>query len=233
MNPLPSRMVPIRFLSTALLTGLLLVACTPAENGTKGAQASDAVTGSAAAPINRARSRPTALRFGMYVTPDPQHNPIDPPERFIGYHVGLDFELFGDETDQAVPVFAICNGSVLYSGFAKGYGGLLVQRCEIGGERVTILYGHLDTTDSPPEDTVLSTGQQIGILAPPYSKESDGNRKHLHLGIRRGEVSDFRGYVQDPKEMALFVDPASVLAPGASGRPVAKYTVVQKPYSRP
>lgn len=189
--------------------------------------------GGAPAPLPNAHKRPTALRFGMYVTPDPGRNPIDPPERFTGYHVGLDFELLPREVNRTVAVYAICNGAILYSGFAKGYGGLVVQRCQIEGERVTVLYGHLDTHDAPPEDIVVKTGEQVGILAPPYSTESDGNRKHLHLGIRRGEFSDFRGYVQKAEDVYLFMDPVSVLAPGASGVPVLRYIADQGPLSRP
>lgn len=185
------------------------------------------------APLFLAGVRPTALRFGMYVTADPEHNPIDPPERFTGYHTGLDFELLPEEARADVPVFAICNGAILYSGFTKGYGGLVVQRCEVTGERVTVLYGHLDTRDAPPEDSIATTGLQIGTLAPSYSEQSDGNRKHLHLGIRRGETSDFRGYVQIPDEIRLFVDPATVLPPGAAGRPVDRYVVRQEPLSQP
>lgn len=184
------------------------------------------------APLPNAHKRPTALRFGMYVTSDPSRNPIDPPERFTGYHVGLDFELLPREVNRTIAVSAICNGAILYSGFAKGYGGLVVQRCQIEGERVTVLYGHLDTHDSPPEDIVVKTGEQVGVLAAPYSAESDGNRKHLHLGIRRGEFSDFRGYVQNAKDVHLFIDPVIVLAPGVSGLPVLRYTVDQDPLSR-
>src|SRR3989338_5562242 len=78
-------------------------------------------------PIHQALNRPTPLSFGMHVTPDPETNPIHPPERFSGYHVGVDYEIAEEELDKEIPIFAICSGTVAYSGFAEGYGGLLVQ----------------------------------------------------------------------------------------------------------
>src|SRR3989338_3016181 len=82
-------------------------------------------------PIENAVNRPTPLSFGLYVTPDPDENPIDPPERFYGFHAGLDFEVSLDELEEDVPVFAACGGEVLYGGYAEGYGGVLVQRCRL------------------------------------------------------------------------------------------------------
>ena len=176
-------------------------------------------------PLPNSRSRPTALRFGMAVTPEQEHNPIHPPERFMGYHAGLDYEIFDSEKDTNVPVFAICNGTVLYSAFAKGYGGLLVQRCNIQNQDVTVLYGHLDGTSLVPEGHTLSAGETLGSLAAAKSMWSDGNRKHLHLGIHRGQEPDVRGYVDTGEELSQFIDPRSVLGAGASGRPVEDFYV--------
>ena len=179
-----------------------------------------------AAPLQRAGQHPTALRFGMHVTPDPKTNPIDPPERFEGYHAALDFETFEDEQTIDVLVYAICDGEVYYSGFAAGYGGLLVQRCTISAEPVTVIYGHLDGGDElVKKGTVLYAGDPLAKLADAHSHWSDGNRKHLHLGIHRGDNIDERGYVQSEAELAEFIDPATVLPYGASGRVVEKFSV--------
>ncbi|TSC58080.1 MAG: Uncharacterized protein Greene041662_817 [Candidatus Peregrinibacteria bacterium Greene0416_62] len=179
----------------------------------------------APAPISSARSRPVALGFGMHVTANAKDNPIDPPERFDGYHSGLDYEVTASELDQEIPISAICSGSVLYSGFAEGYGGVLTQRCVINKESVTVIYGHLDPDGLAPEGNVLAAGDRLGKLAAARSFWSDQNRKHLHLGIHRGEDSDMRGYVQAPMELEEFIDPAVVLSRGARGREVSVYRV--------
>jgi murein DD-endopeptidase MepM/ murein hydrolase activator NlpD len=162
----------------------------------------------------------------MYVTPDGEHNPIDPPERFTGYHAGLDYEIRESELRTDVPVYAICDGSVLYSGFAEGYGGLLVQRCMIENEEVTVLYGHLAQEDMMPEGETPKAGEQLGILAAHRTLWSGWNRKHLHLGIHRGADTDMRGYVESAEELEAFVNPASVLPRSATGRPVSTHRVV-------
>lgn len=165
-------------------------------------------------PISQAGDRATPLSFGLYVTPE--DNPIDPPERFTGYHTALDFEITTDELEADVPVHAICNGEVIHSDRAEGYGGLLVQRCSLLGETITVLYGHLDPDSLPAEGTRLKAGQTIGQLAPANSYESGYTRKHLHLGISKGPEPDFRGYVQTEAELDNFIDPAEVL-PLAAG----------------
>lgn len=162
-------------------------------------------------PIDHSLSRATPLHFGLYVTPDPATNPINPPERFEGYHAALDYEVSADELEADVPVYAICPGKVLYSGFAEGYGGLLVHRCRIDGQDVTIIYGHLTVEGLPAVKSNVKLGQTIGVLAPAHSTDSDGNRKHLHLGIHKGTELDIRGYVMNEQDLAEFLDPAEVL----------------------
>ncbi len=181
------------------------------------------------APIPDARSRPVALGFGMHVTPNAKENPIDPPERFEGYHAGIDYEVLASELDKEVPISAICGGSVLYSGYAEGYGGVLSQRCEIAHESVTVIYGHLAPEGLAPEGAVLTAGERLGILAPAKSFWSGDNRKHLHLGIHRGEEPSILGYVREPMELEAFIDPAAVLPRGARGRKVSQYRVAVSP----
>jgi hypothetical protein len=182
----------------------------------------------APAPIPSARNRPVALGFGMHVTANAKENPIDPPERFEGYHAGRDYEVLASELDKEIPISSICSGSVLYSGYAEGYGGVLTQRCNINGESMTVIYGHLDSNGLTPEGTILAAGDRLGKLAPARSVWSDGNRKHLHLGIHKGEVPDMRGYVQEPMELEEFIDPRAVLSRGARGRQVSVYRVPEE-----
>lgn len=162
-------------------------------------------------PLPDASDRAMPLGFGLYVTPDPKQNPIDPPERFVGYHTALDFEVTEEEISKDVPVFAICKGKIAFSGYVEGYGGLLLQRCKAGSEHVVVIYGHLEIATLPEEGSTLQKGQEFGRLAPPYSYDSGYNRKHLHLGIHRGKNLEMRGYVQNESDLKQFIDPASVL----------------------
>lgn len=164
-----------------------------------------------APPMDNALNRPTPLHFGMHVSPDPAENPIDPPERFVGYHAAVDYEVSAEELDAEVPVYAVCGGKVVYSGFAEGYGGLLVHRCVMNGEPVTVLYGHVSRQGLPAEGDVVTAGQKIAVLAAARSVDSGGNRKHLHLGIHKGKTLDVRGYVQEETELGQYVDPTTLL----------------------
>lgn len=163
-------------------------------------------------PLPNASHRATPLSFGLHVTPDPETNPIDPPERFSGYHAALDFEVSAGEREGDVPVYAICSGKVVYSGFADGYGGLLVHRCKIKGEDVTVLYGHLSRVNLPKEGDTVRAGQTVALLADARSYDSDGNRKHLHLGIHKGRNLSLSGYVQTTEELENYIDPAQAFA---------------------
>lgn len=170
-----------------------------------------AYSGVLALPLPNTLSRLTPLHFGLYVTPDPENNPIDPPERFTGFHVATDFEIFETELGADVPVYAICDGKIVYSGYAEGYGGLVIQRCSINREEATVLYGHMKLEGLPEEGTTIKSKTTIGLLADAYSYESGYNRKHLHLGIRKGKKLDFRGYVQREDDLQNYIDPMSVL----------------------
>lgn len=171
-------------------------------------------TNGLALPLDNVANRPTPLHFGLHVTPDPEQNPIDPPERFTGYHAAVDFEVSADELETEVPVYAVCRGRVVYSGFAEGYGGVLVHRCRIEGEDVTVLYGHLSQEGLPAEGATVKPGQRLGVLAAARSTDSGDTRKHLHLGIRKGRELDLRGYVQTEEELLEFHDPALILPLG-------------------
>lgn len=164
-----------------------------------------------AVPMPDAWNRPTPLHFGLYVTPESENNPIDPPERFTGYHAATDFEIHPGEEDKEVPVYAICAGHIQFSGFSEGYGGLVTQFCTLKGQDVTVIYGHLAVDSLIPSGTDVETGATLGILGAARSTDTDGSRKHLHLGIAKGHGSEVRGYVQNESELDLFLDPQTVL----------------------
>src|SRR5688572_13778429 len=72
-------------------------------------------------PLSEGERREKKLTFGMYVTPDPEQNPIDPPERFTGYHTGLDLEILPEEENEEVPVLAACDGKIVSTKEIAGY----------------------------------------------------------------------------------------------------------------
>lgn len=163
-------------------------------------------------PLDRVRERELKLTFGLYVTPNPDQNPIDPPERFTGYHTALDFEILEGEEKSDVYVYAICAGQVLLNKYVDGYGGTLVQSCIIDGEPVTVLYGHLDPASTAAKiGDHLSPGDALGFLGEAYTEETSQNRKHLHLGIHQGERVVLQGYAASKSELDAFLDPAKVL----------------------
>lgn len=163
-------------------------------------------------PLSNGDDRETPLHFGLYVTPDPENNPIDPPERFTGYHAATDFEIFAEEEKARVPVFAVCTGTITFSGFAEGHGGLVTQFCTTNdGSDITVLYGHLALDSLVKTGKAVKIGAKIGVLGTAHSKDTDGSRKHLHLGVLKGHVSEVRGYVQHENELELFIDPQTVL----------------------
>lgn len=160
-------------------------------------------------PLTQARERITKKHFGTYVTP--QNSPVQ-PERFTGYHTGTDFETTPDEATANITVRVICTGPLLVKRFASGYGGVAVQSCTMSEQPVTVIYGHLKLSSiTAPVGQSLEKGVSLGILGKGYSSETDGERKHLHLGIHRGTSINIKGYVSSSSELNNWIDPESVL----------------------
>jgi len=162
-----------------------------------------------AAPIADALARITKKPFGIYVRPG--HSPVS-PERFTGYHTGVDFETYASETDAIVSVYAICTGTLAIKEMARGYGGMAVERCQIAGQAVTVVYGHIKLTSVAAKiGDKLSAGEQLAILGKGYSTETDGERKHLHLGIHKGAVINTSGYVSTAAQLSGWIDAEQLL----------------------
>jgi hypothetical protein len=155
-------------------------------------------------PISNASSRVTKKPFGIYVTP--QNSPVS-PEKFTGYHTGVDFETTPQEQNIDVSVDVICEGPLVLKKTATGYGGVAVQACEINNQSVTVVYGHLRLASiTLPQNTILKPGQQIGVLGKGYSSETDGERKHLHLAIHKGTAIDLLGYAKHKSDLSGWLD---------------------------
>ncbi len=149
-----------------------------------------------AEPVAEFKKRITKKFFGTYVTP--QNSPVK-PERFTGYHTGVDVE-YGDVSGQ-VKVMAIDSGKVIMAGPVGGYGQVVV----IQHQRYLSLYGHV--VPSVKVGQVVAKGEKIAILGKAYSSETGGERKHLHLGIINGLKIDYRGYVQNYNELSGWINP--------------------------
>lgn len=158
-----------------------------------------------ASPLDRAKERITKKVFGIYVT---RANSSVQPERFSGYHVGVDFEIFSDELGADVSIKAICTGTIAEKKWANGYGGVLVQNCQLKDQSITVIYGHLNLTSiSKDVGDRFVIGEVIGNLGKNKSVETDGERKHLHLGMHKGANIDILGYVQNQNQLSAWIDP--------------------------
>lgn len=160
------------------------------------------------APLDRAGERITKKPFGLFVTP--QNSPVQ-PEKFRGYHTGTDFETFPEEASADVPVRAICDGKLLVARTASGYGGVAVESCKLNDQPITVIYGHLKLASiTKKSGDSLAQGENIGVLGKGYSAQTDGERKHLHLGIHRGGGVSLLGYVQKQSDLSQWIDACSV-----------------------
>lgn len=160
-------------------------------------------------PIADFFSRVMKKPFGIYVTP--QNSPVQ-PEKFTGYHTGADAETTPAESNIDVPIYSIADGTVVFAGHVNGYGGVIMVQSTVGGETVTALYGHLRISSfTKKQGETVTRGEQIAVLGSGYSTETDGERKHLHLGIIKGVSINYKGYVQTQSELSSWKDPVTWL----------------------
>lgn len=146
-------------------------------------------------PINLAISRIMKKPFGIKVSPS--DSPVS-PERFSGYHTGVDFEIFTSEESVEVPIFAVCQGPLISKTAVSGYGGVAIQKCEFNDQTIAIIYGHLQLSSIKTNvASLLLAGDQFAVLGRGFSEETSGERKHLHLGIYKGAGLSLAGYVKD------------------------------------
>lgn len=160
-------------------------------------------------PINNALSRITKKPFGIFVTP--KNSPVQ-PERFQGYHTAVDLETTPEEQNIDVQVKVFCDGKLLMAKTASGYGGVAAASCNLNGKDVTIIYGHirLSSVHAKVGDQ-LKAGDFLANLGTGNSQETDGERKHLHLGIHIGSAIYILGYVKAKNELSQWIDPATYL----------------------
>ena len=156
-------------------------------------------------PLSHAKDRVTKKTFGMYITP--QNSPVR-PEKFTGYHTGTDFEVEPNEINLPVEVKTVCPGKLLVKEYATGYGGVAVQACTLNNQPITVIYGHLKLGSINWNKGDFIEGNKIlGLLGADKSPETDGERKHLHLGIHLGTEINIRGYVNTQNQLKDWTDP--------------------------
>ncbi len=160
-------------------------------------------------PISNPKNRVTKKPFGIKISRT--NSPVT-PERFSGYHTGVDFETMDNEQSVDIPVYAICSGPLLVKRWASGYGGVAIQQCIVDGQIVTVVYGHLQLLSiASSVGGQLRSGVKIGTLGRGLSYETDGERKHLHLGIHKGPSIDMKGYVQKSSDLQQWINVSKYL----------------------
>ncbi|HBI51049.1 MAG TPA: hypothetical protein DDY21_04350 [Candidatus Moranbacteria bacterium] len=160
-------------------------------------------------PLDNALARITKKPFGIYVAP--KNSPVS-PERFTGYHSAVDLEATIEEQNIDVAVKALCDGKLLVIRTASGYGGVAVQSCTLDGQAVTVIYGHIRLSSMTAKvGDQLKAGDFLANLGTGFSSETDGERKHLHLGIHSGNGMNILGYVQNKNQLNDWIDPVKYL----------------------
>ena len=160
-------------------------------------------------PIANFYDRVTKKPFGIYITP--KTSPIQ-PEKFTGFHTGADAETTSAEAKMDVPVFSIAAGTVVFAGHVNGYGGVIMIKHTINGEKILTLYGHLRISSFKVKvGSNVTAGQPVAVLGTGYSSETDGERKHLHFGIIRGWTITYKGYVTTKSALSGWEDPVAWL----------------------
>ncbi|MBI4023152.1 M23 family metallopeptidase [Candidatus Berkelbacteria bacterium] len=156
-------------------------------------------------PVDSFAERITKKPFGIKISPD--SSPVL-PERFSGYHTGADAEF--DDVSGDVEVRSIAAGTVRIARTADGYGGVVVIEQVINGTTYQVVYGHLDPTSLPAVGSTVEQNERIGHLGEGGTTETDGERKHLHLGVYKGSDPNLRGYVSTEAELEAWLDPRAL-----------------------
>lgn len=155
---------------------------------------------------NVAGYNPWYKRFGEYFQ-----------DRFSGYHVGEDAEVRPEDLRpgevQEVPVRAIADGDVLYVNRVSGYGGVMVIAHDVQGEKVNAIYGHIDRSSTHLKvGDHVGKGQFLAYLGADKSKETDGERQHLHFALYRGDDIRLSGYEKQASAVSRWINPQDFFA---------------------
>jgi murein DD-endopeptidase MepM/ murein hydrolase activator NlpD len=185
-------------------------------------------------PMDKYYERQTVKGFGEYIDNSfyKGKEVLFPYNRFYGYHTAVDLEVFPDEIDTKVPVYAASSGTITYIGTLSGYGGVILEK--IDNENNTILYGHVKT-----ENLSFKVGDHINTennpviltyLGNQFSAETSKERKHLHLGIYKGTDLYFKGHESSLAQLEKrWLNPNTFLKEKEAIDPVVKPTSTTAP----
>lgn len=149
-------------------------------------------------PMDKYYERQTVKGFGDYIDDNfyKGKEKLFPYNRFYGYHAAIDLEVFPDEIDQKIPVYAVTSGTITYIGMLSGYGGVILEKLD--NQIDTALYGHVKIENLPFKvgDHLKVDNDPIILTYPgdQFSSETSKERKHLHFGIHRGTDLYFKGH---------------------------------------
>jgi hypothetical protein len=200
-----------KYLSTLLLITILCTSCSPQpkEEILTPLTSQEETSKEFIFPLEKWAERVTKKTFWLRVSP--KNSPVS-PEKFSGYHTGVDFEIIEWEKDAEIAIKTICSGPLLMKKWATGYGGVVAQKCEFNKEPVIVVYGHLKLASVQTAiNTELKAGDQLGVLGKWYSVETGNERKHLHLSIHKWSEVNIRGYVSTEWELGQWLNPLELL----------------------
>ncbi len=146
-------------------------------------------------PMDKYKERITVKNFGTFIDSNfyKGKEKLFPHNKFYGYHAAVDLDTDKEEKNINVPVYAVHSGTIVYVGSLDGYGGVILERLQ--GEERTALYGHVKISNLGIEiGDEIKPGQIITYLGDEFSKETSGERKHLHFGIYKGADLYFHGH---------------------------------------
>ena len=114
------------------------------------------------------------------------------------------------------PVYAIGDGTISYSGRARGYGWLIIIDHPV--ENVYSLYGHLSTSRWKKSTGNVKKGEGIAYLA--EAEEGETMVSHIHFGLRKGKKADYpdigdsrwmAGYTHSLPELQGWFHPSKII----------------------
>jgi hypothetical protein len=178
--------------------------------------------------------RQTVKGFGEYIDNSyyKGKGALFPYNRFYGYHTAVDLEIFPEEIDTKVPVYAASSGTITHIGTLFGYGGVILEK--IDNENNTFLYGHVKTDNLSFKvgDHINTENNPVVLtyLGNQFSAETSKERKHLHLGIYKGTDLYFKGHESSLAQLEKrWLNPNTFLKEKGALDPVIKLTSTTQP----
>jgi murein DD-endopeptidase MepM/ murein hydrolase activator NlpD len=110
------------------------------------------------------------------------------------WHLGGDFNCGTGSEDLGVPVHAVADGTVVYTGSPSGWGGVVMIRHETPWGSHVSGYFHVRWLSSGPPSGTVKRGQRIAEIGPTSTYST---APHLHFELRRGTSTTLGGGYTD------------------------------------